>query len=122
MTDDTASRLARLAAIAALLRDRDMALLAAARRRQAQTEAAISGLSARMPDVTDMALPAIRQIELTHRHWAEPQRRSLAVRLMDESATCANALQAARVASGRRQVLEKLASAARGRGRKGQLS
>ena len=122
MTDDVTGRLIRLAAIAALLRDRDMALLAAARRKQALTEAAISGLGARMPEVTDMALPAIRQIELTHRHWAEPQRRSLALRLMDESATCANALQSARVASGRHQVLEKLASAARGRGRKDQLS
>lgn len=104
MTDR--KQIGRLAELAALVRDQRLEVLRLAAERKASTERLIAGLEQPGTDAVPVVVAA--RAELTYQAWAEQRRRELAQILAAQSVECEKRRDAARLAFGRAQVLEKL--------------
>lgn len=107
MTDR--KQMGRLAELAALVRDQRLELLRMAAERRATTERLMAGLEQPGTD----ALPAMvaARAELAYQGWAEQRRRELSRILAAQTAECEARRDAARLAFGRAEVLDKLRKA-----------
>lgn len=98
--------LARMAELAAMLRDRKLEELRQAQARRHATEALIAGLA--VPAAADLPLVAAAQAEIGYGRWAEARRRELNQRLAREMVEVMRRQDAARHAFGRADVLRRL--------------
>lgn len=109
MTGTDPKRLARLAQIAALIRDQAQAELARHARACAQTRQHLASLDAAPAADSDLPPQILEQVALQHSRWAAPQKARLNTTLAAQTALKLQAETAARAAFGRAQVLDKLA-------------
>ena len=100
------AQLARLAHLAGMIREQRLELLRHAAERKTKTEQLIAGLD--QPGTTALpTIPAARA-ELAYQGWADQRRRELAAVLAAQTLECERKRDAARLAFGRAQVLDRL--------------
>lgn len=99
-------QIGRLADLAALVRDQRLEVLRLANERKAGTERLITGLE--QPGTNALPVIAAAQAELQYQAWAEQRRRELAAILAEQTLECEKRRDAARLAFGRAQVLDRL--------------
>ncbi|MBL8561433.1 MAG: hypothetical protein JNN06_04050 [Gemmobacter sp.] len=104
MTDR--KQIGKLAELAALVRDQRLELLRLAAERKATTERLIAGLD--QPGTDSVPAVAAARAELAYRSWADQRRRELSRLLAAQLAECEKRRDAARLAFGRAEVLDKL--------------
>jgi hypothetical protein len=106
-------RLARLAGLAALIRDLRLADLERAGQARAESRARLAGLALE-PIEADLGPIAAAQAELRYQSWAEARRAEINLTLARQTAEWLEARDAARQAFGRAEALRTLV--ARGKG------
>lgn len=109
MNREERDRLQRLAALAALIRDRRQAELAHHAAACARTRGLLADLSAPLPRDSDLPLPALETAALQHAIWVRPQRIRLNERLALQTAARLVAEDGLRNAFGRALALARLA-------------
>jgi hypothetical protein len=98
--------LGRLARLAGLIRDRDLAVLSAARATREATQARLAGLAAGPAE--GVSPVAAAQSALLYQRWVDRRRAEINLQLARDTAAWLDAQAAARRAFGRAEVLDQL--------------